>query len=231
MALSFLHSITSRFSSHPTDLFSPPSPNPSEMEAYYPYDQEEGASKEAARNWNVLFVGGILNQEEHVAANVEELRRKTDPAISAFWNTVYAKEGESRASEPEVVQVLSVSIEDFLRRGRLCIIAHSHGAKVVRLALEDLKVREKIRPYEEKLEVYTYGGVTTVQTMYARRVVNYKNDDDRVMFLGQVAWHKSNQTSWESCGERGGHQFIGGYADHAAGVVNTFIHKTDMQTH
>lgn len=227
MTAAFFHSIGNRLwihTSHSADLPPYNGPDPSEMEAYNPdYGQVQESSQEPELKWNVLFVGGILNKEDNVAANVEELRSKTCPAIGLFWNNVYALHRHDRVPKPVVVEALAGSIKEYLTRGRLCIVAHSHGAKVVALALENLMEKRKIKPYERDLEVYTYGGVTTVEKAYARRVENYRNKDDSVQLLGTLAWHEGNGTPWEISSPKGGHQFIEGYADHAAGKVNDFI--------
>ncbi|MCB1075911.1 MAG: hypothetical protein KDK59_10360 [Simkania sp.] len=212
-------------SGHVVDLFKDYKCNPAQMEAFNPEASRFiEARTNPDRTWNVLFVGGILNEAENVGTNVEKLREKTGVTIAPFWNPVYAAQKEDRRPKEEVVQALALTIEEHLKVGRLCLIAHSHGTRVLAMALENLRARNVIQLHEDKLEVYGFGGVEGIPEEFASRVVNYKNKDDHVQSLGKLLWHHNKSVEWAKLDGPGeGHQFDGGYDEVAAEEVKQFV--------
>ncbi|MCP5505016.1 MAG: hypothetical protein H7A41_07685 [Chlamydiales bacterium] len=229
---SFMHSISSRFRHTHTpaaNLY-----NPTELPEFTKGTvglimEENGAPDTPYRNWSILFVGGILNTEDDVFTNAERLKEMTDKAVIPFWNNVHATHKQDRQRMEDVIEQLSPIIEELVQRGKLCIIAHSHGALLVSNTLQSLKDRDILdETRKANLEVYTYGGVTTVAKDLAGVVLNYRNHDDTTQVIGTIKWHKKNDTQWISLqGPGSGHQLIGGYDTHAAQTIRDFTFRSE----
>lgn len=204
--------------------------SPHKMEEFDGFEGSQGSLarlRENAPECKVLFVGGILNKQSDVQLNIDALNAKAPVKTEMFWNTVYATHRKDREPKQEVVEALASKIEEHLKEnGRLCIIAHSHGAKVTFLALQRLRERNVIHCNQENLEVYTYGGVTTIPKQFAEKVGNFTNIDDLPQVMGAKVWDQ-NKLKWTTLNGAGtGHQFIEGYCDHAAEKVIEFVRNS-----
>ena len=109
-------------------------------------------------------------------------------AVSYVANTI----GKHQKTEPEIVLELVDKIRLLLAKGlehrecKLCIFAHSHGARVVRQALE------QVLDWKEFLEIHAFGGATIIPNELARKVHNYIFDIDWVSAGGNITDHKEH---------------------------------------
>jgi len=172
----------------------------------------------------VFFVGGILNEQEDVQKNVLALSEKCERVITPFWNATWRKKLDERIFFEDVSADFASRLMSALSNDRfVCIIAHSHGAVVAKEALKGLSISCK-KIALERVEVYTFGGVTKIPDGYARKVKNYRNDTDMALHVGQLLWdEKENEPlSFITVSGRGeGHGFIEGYLDLAAEKIQS----------
>lgn len=174
----------------------------------------------------IFFVGGIQNEEKDVQKNALALSKKCGETVIPFWNTTWAKNIREWKQLSIVARDFSQRLTTSLSDGNsICIIAHSHGAKLVRESLKGLPSSYK-RMALAMVEVYTFGGVTKIPHGYAGKVENYRNNDDLVLYFGEVLWDEKKegeQFSFKTLSGYGkGHQFIEGYLDSAAKKIQKF---------
>lgn len=138
----------------------------------------------------VVFCNGVNNSAAAARLSAERLAVAcarapyAKPRVYVFHNPTGLL-GVSSPVDPVLVAKMVSVMEQCTRDGNLCLFAHSHGALVVRQALE--AVPAAIRG---KVEVYACGGIDVIPSHLASRVHNYVLEGDASAAYGRGIWCK-----------------------------------------
>lgn len=148
----------------------------------------------------IVFVNGICNSRNEAEESAQIISSTINNSrVVLFYNPTMNTKGiydisvgeeSNRALSGELVTLIQQEIAQCDRavqnqtaqrveRVRVLILAHSHGAILTRLALENSSLRQS----NDNLEVAAFGGATLIPVSLARKVRNFINEKDFIPLL------------------------------------------------
>ncbi len=171
----------------------------------------------------ILFVNGVSNTRQSAQETANRLSKSVSSQVELFYNPITFT-GNFGNEVKELAQRIEELMDSFWG---VCIIAHSHGAKLTLNALREIRNRN-IDLTKKNITIFTFGGAVDIGNEYGKKVGNVRNDGDFVQLVGKLVFDwESSRSKNVSFHPAGAHEFDSAYKKYASEEIKEFKRNED----